>query len=149
MVGPADACSSHFAKASYINENPTVKNVVAAFNEANAYANAHPDSIRSIIPTYTSISAGIASKIQIGYYATGLDAHLRSHGSRNGETRLDQESSEPDYAARSVTVTEATGTSWRVTSRHRMSVQSDAVIIGSRDVNPRRDGTARSYDIHG
>lgn len=75
-VGPQTTFSSYFAKASYINGNPTVvKNFVAAVNEANAYANAHPDEVRSIIPTYTSISAGIASKIQIGNYATGLDTN--------------------------------------------------------------------------
>ena len=75
-VGPQTTYSSYFAKASYINDNPTVvKNFVAAVNEANTYADAHPNEVRSIIATYTNISASITSKIQIGNYATGLDTH--------------------------------------------------------------------------
>ena len=48
----------------YTNANPDmVKRFKAAITESLAYADAHSDEVRQIIPTYTRISPEIAAKI--------------------------------------------------------------------------------------
>jgi NitT/TauT family transport system substrate-binding protein len=48
----------------YTNANPDmVKRFKAAISESLAYADAHSDEVRRIIPTYTRISPEIAAKI--------------------------------------------------------------------------------------
>ena len=54
----------YFASVQYANANPDiVKRFKAAIAESLAYADAHTDEVRQIIPTYTRISPEIAAKI--------------------------------------------------------------------------------------
>jgi len=45
-----------------------------ALEKGNAYANAHPDVVRSVIPTYTSMTPAAAATVPLGTYPTSLTA---------------------------------------------------------------------------
>ncbi|HWS07690.1 MAG TPA: ABC transporter substrate-binding protein, partial [Xanthobacteraceae bacterium] len=63
-IAPKAMIAVYFASAQYINANPDiVKRFKAAIAESLAYADAHADEVRQIIPTYTRISPEIAAKI--------------------------------------------------------------------------------------
>lgn len=47
-----------------------------ALDKGNAYANAHPDVVRSVLPTYTTITAQAAASVPLGTYPTTLDTTL-------------------------------------------------------------------------
>ncbi len=74
LVGPDTSFSSYFTTRSYAKERAsTVDRFVEAVNEANEYAEQHPDEVRRIIPDYTAIKPDIAAKMAIGRYITTLD----------------------------------------------------------------------------
>ena len=63
-IAPKAEIAVYFASVQYVDKNAdVVKRFKAAINESLAYANAHADEVRQIIPTYTRISADIAGKI--------------------------------------------------------------------------------------
>jgi NitT/TauT family transport system substrate-binding protein len=43
-----------------------------ALEEGNAYADAHPDVVRSVLPSYTSITAAAAATVPLGVYPSTL-----------------------------------------------------------------------------
>jgi NitT/TauT family transport system substrate-binding protein len=45
-----------------------------ALEQGNAYANAHPDVVRSVLPTYTKITAQAAATLPLGTYPSTLTA---------------------------------------------------------------------------
>ncbi|MBS3941417.1 MAG: ABC transporter substrate-binding protein [Actinobacteria bacterium] len=66
--------SVYFTSGVYADENPEI---VAAFRRAiersNAYAEEHPDEVRSMIPIYTGISEEVAAKIALPSYPSVMD----------------------------------------------------------------------------
>ncbi len=63
-IAPKAMIAVYFASAQYINANPDiVKRFKAAIAESLAYADAHADEVRQMIPTYTRISPEVAAKI--------------------------------------------------------------------------------------
>jgi NitT/TauT family transport system substrate-binding protein len=63
-IAPKAMIAVYFASVQYANANADmVKRFKAAITESLAYADAHSDEVRQIIPTYTRISADIAGKI--------------------------------------------------------------------------------------
>jgi NitT/TauT family transport system substrate-binding protein len=60
-----DLCvAMYFTSKKLIGENPDlVKRFTDAMNESLAYADAHPDEVRNILPTYTKIPAEVIPKL--------------------------------------------------------------------------------------
>lgn len=74
LSGPNTNFSSYFAADKFVNENPeTVQKFVDAVTEANEYAEANPEAVRGIIPTYTAIKPEVAKKMAIGRFITKVD----------------------------------------------------------------------------
>jgi NitT/TauT family transport system substrate-binding protein len=64
----------YFASVQYANANPDmVKRFKAAITESLAYADAHTDEVRQIIPTYTRITPEIAAKITLPKWPTEMN----------------------------------------------------------------------------
>jgi NitT/TauT family transport system substrate-binding protein len=68
------AMSGYFATQSWAQQNP---NTARAFQKAllkgQAYANANPGAVKSILPTYIKITPQAASKVTLGSYPSTLD----------------------------------------------------------------------------
>ncbi len=63
-IAPKVMIAIYFASAQYANANPDiVKRFKAAMAESLAYAGAHTDEVRKMIPTYTRITPEVADKI--------------------------------------------------------------------------------------
>ncbi|GII65931.1 ABC transporter substrate-binding protein [Sphaerisporangium krabiense] len=74
LAGKGTAFSTYFSSRSYVAEHAkTVDDFVAALREANEYAQAHPDEVRKIIPTFTAIKPDVAARMAIADYRTGVD----------------------------------------------------------------------------
>jgi NitT/TauT family transport system substrate-binding protein len=70
-VAPKMMIAVYFTSAKYAKENPDiVKRFKAAITESLAYADAHTDEVRQIIPTYTRITPEIAAKITLPRWPT-------------------------------------------------------------------------------
>ena len=70
-VAPKVMIAIYFASVQYANANPDiVKRFKAAITELLAYAGAHTDEVRQMIPTYTRISAEVAGKITLPIWPT-------------------------------------------------------------------------------
>ena len=73
-IAPNVMIAVYFASAQYINANPDmVKRFKAAITESLAYADAHTDEVRQIIPTFTRISPEIAGKITLPKWPTEMN----------------------------------------------------------------------------
>ena len=73
-VAPQMMIAVYFTSESYAKEHPdTVARFKAALAESLAYADAHPDEIRAIIPTFTRISPEIAAKITLPKWPAELN----------------------------------------------------------------------------
>jgi NitT/TauT family transport system substrate-binding protein len=67
--------SGYFATQSWAEKNPnTARAFQKAMFKAQAYADANPSAVASILPTYTKISAAAAAKLPAGTYPSTLDA---------------------------------------------------------------------------
>lgn len=67
--------SGYFATSSWVQSNPnTARAFQQALEKGQAYADANPQSIRSIIPTYTKITSAAAAKLALNTYPSTLDA---------------------------------------------------------------------------
>ncbi|HTV35071.1 MAG TPA: hypothetical protein VMF12_01465, partial [Xanthobacteraceae bacterium] len=65
-IAPKVMIAIYFASAQYVNANPDmVKRFKAAIGESLAYAQAHTDEVRQMIPTYTRIPPDVAAKITL------------------------------------------------------------------------------------
>lgn len=64
--------------AVFHRSNTSHPNTARAFQQAlekgQAYADANPQAIRSILPTYTKITAAAAAKLALNTYPSTLDA---------------------------------------------------------------------------
>lgn len=75
-TGPAagEPMSGYFATQSWAQQNPkTARAFQTAMLKAQAYANANPQAVKSILPTYIKISAQAASHIVLGDFPATLD----------------------------------------------------------------------------
>jgi NitT/TauT family transport system substrate-binding protein len=62
------------ASEKYISQNPkVVQAFAAAIAKSNAYAQAHPDEVRKIVPTYMKGTDAIASTMLLPEYTTAID----------------------------------------------------------------------------
>ena len=74
--GPAanEPMSGYFATQSWAQQNPnTARAFQTAMLKAQAYANANPGMVKSILPTYIKISAQAASKVTLGTFPATMD----------------------------------------------------------------------------
>lgn len=63
---PSMIVAGYFTTTGEISKSPAVvKAFVAAMNKSLDYAQAHPAAVRAIIPTYTSIPSGVATKMKL------------------------------------------------------------------------------------
>ena len=73
-VAPKMMIAVYFTTAKYAKDNPDmVKRFKAAITESLAYADAHEDEVRQIIPTYTRITPDIAAKITLPKWPTEMN----------------------------------------------------------------------------
>jgi NitT/TauT family transport system substrate-binding protein len=75
-TGPAanEPMSGYFATQSWAQQNPnTARAFQTAMLKAQAYANANPAAVKSILPTYIKISAQAASHVTLGTFPSTLD----------------------------------------------------------------------------
>ena len=73
-VAPKMMIAAYFTSDKYSKENPDiVKRFKIAILESLAYADAHSDEVRQIIPTYTRITPEIAAKITLPKWPTEMN----------------------------------------------------------------------------
>ena len=73
-VAPKMMIAVYFTSEKYAKENPDiVKRFKAAITESLAYADAHPDEVRKMIPTFTRITPEVAAKINLPKWPTELN----------------------------------------------------------------------------
>jgi NitT/TauT family transport system substrate-binding protein len=71
--GEGALISGYFMSNSFVKANPdVVKSFAKAMDEANAYATAHPDAVRAIIPSYTQLPAASVAKAVLPAFASQL-----------------------------------------------------------------------------
>ena len=67
--------SGYFATSAWAQAHPnTARAFQQALEKGQAYADANPQSIRSILPTYTKITSAAAAKLALNSYPSTLDA---------------------------------------------------------------------------
>lgn len=66
--------SGYFATQTWAQQNPnTARAFQTALLKAQAYANANPGAVKSILPTYIKITPQAASQVTLGMYPSTLD----------------------------------------------------------------------------
>jgi len=69
--------SGYITTQTWAQQHPAAaKAFQQALEKGNAYANAHPDVVRSVLPTYTSMTAKAAATVPLGTYPATIDASL-------------------------------------------------------------------------
>lgn len=69
--------SGYVTTQTWAQQHPAAaKAFQQALEKGNAYANAHPDAVRSVLPTYTSMTAQAAATVPLGTYPATIDASL-------------------------------------------------------------------------
>ncbi|HEY0936220.1 MAG TPA: ABC transporter substrate-binding protein [Trebonia sp.] len=69
--------SGYITTQTWAQQHPAAaKAFQQAVEKGNAYADAHPDVVRSILPTYTKITAKAAATVPLGTYPASLDTTL-------------------------------------------------------------------------
>jgi len=69
--------SGYVTTQTWAQQHPAAaKAFQQALEKGNAYANAHPDVVRSVLPTYTSMTAQAAATVPLGTYPATIDAPL-------------------------------------------------------------------------
>ena len=74
--GPTDSLplSGYFATASWVQKYPgTARAFERAMAQAQAYANANPQAVRSILPSYIKITPAAAANVVLGTYPATID----------------------------------------------------------------------------
>ncbi len=67
--------SGYFATSAWVQSHPnTARAFQQALEKGQAYADANPQAIRGILPTYTKITAAAAAKLALNTYPSTLDA---------------------------------------------------------------------------
>lgn len=73
-VAPKMMIAVYFTSEKYAKENPDiVKRFKAAITESLAYADAHSDEVRKMIPTFTRITPEIAARINLPKWPTEMN----------------------------------------------------------------------------
>ncbi|WP_433299634.1 ABC transporter substrate-binding protein [Actinoplanes sp. CA-030573] len=73
-VKPSLMIASYFTSAQLLGEKADLaKRFTAAMKESLAYADAHPDEVRQIVTTYTTIKADLAAAMTLPKYAPEID----------------------------------------------------------------------------
>ena len=73
-VSPSLMVADYFTSAQLLGEKPDLaKRFVAAMKESLAYADAHPDEVRQIVTTYTTIKADAAAAMTLPKYNPEID----------------------------------------------------------------------------
>jgi NitT/TauT family transport system substrate-binding protein len=71
---PKMTVATYFATDQYLKSDArTVQRFARAMNRSLQYAQAHPDEVRQIVPTYTKIPAAVAQKMKLPYWSTDLN----------------------------------------------------------------------------
>lgn len=71
---PSQMVAGYFTTTSEISRDPSLVNrFVAAMNKSLAYAAANPSAVRAVIPTYTKITAAVASKMQLPVWSASIN----------------------------------------------------------------------------
>ena len=71
--------SSWFTSASYLaSHHAVIEAFVKALQRTDAYATAHPDAIRQIVASYTSIPSTVLSKIHLPTFSAAINPHTYS-----------------------------------------------------------------------
>jgi len=66
--------AQYFTSTQFAQQNPnTVKSFVAGIDESLQYANAHPEEVRAVMPTYTKITPTLAGQIVLPAWPTTLN----------------------------------------------------------------------------
>jgi NitT/TauT family transport system substrate-binding protein len=73
-VSPSMQISAYFTSQQLLGEKPDlVKRFTAAMKESLTYADAHPDEVRQVVTTYTTIKAEAAAAMTLPKFATDMD----------------------------------------------------------------------------
>jgi NitT/TauT family transport system substrate-binding protein len=73
-AAPNLTVATYFASKEYIAKNPkVVARFVRAMNKSLDYAQAHPDAVRKVVPTYTQIPEAVAEKMVLPTWRPGLN----------------------------------------------------------------------------
>ncbi|HEY0450566.1 ABC transporter substrate-binding protein [Actinophytocola sp.] len=65
-IAPDLCVAMYFTSKQLLGENPDlVKRFTAAMNESLSYADAHPDEVRNVLPTYTKIGPELIPKLTL------------------------------------------------------------------------------------
>jgi NitT/TauT family transport system substrate-binding protein len=73
-VEPNLTISGYFTSQQEIAKNPDlVSRFTEAMKESLAYADAHPDAVRQVVTTYTTIKSDVAAKMTLPKYSTDID----------------------------------------------------------------------------
>lgn len=74
QTSPNLTIATYFASKKYIaSHRDVVERFSRAMNKSLQYAQAHPDEVRKVVPTYTKIPAKAAAHITLGTWKPGLD----------------------------------------------------------------------------
>jgi NitT/TauT family transport system substrate-binding protein len=87
---PRFPVSVYITSQEYLKSNPdAIKRFQAAVAKSNAYAQAHLDEARAIIPTYTDISADVVKKMILPTWSTSYDTEaIQGVADRAAEFKL-------------------------------------------------------------
>jgi NitT/TauT family transport system substrate-binding protein len=73
-VEPNLTISGYFTSQQEIAKNPDlVSRFTEAMKESLAYADAHPDAVRQVVTTYTTIKSDVAAKMTLPKYSTDIN----------------------------------------------------------------------------
>lgn len=73
-VSPSMQISAYFTSQQLLGEKPDlVKRFTAAMKESLTYADAHPDEVRQVVTTYTTIKAEAAAAMTLPKFAADMD----------------------------------------------------------------------------
>jgi NitT/TauT family transport system substrate-binding protein len=70
---PDYTVSAYFTSRKYAQQNPDmVRRFVEGMNRSLTYSQAHPDEVRSLVPTYTKIPANAAKRILLSHWTPDI-----------------------------------------------------------------------------
>jgi len=77
LIAPHFPVASYFTRRAYAASDADVVNRFReAMNESLAYAQAHPDEVRAILPTYIDLSPKVAAGVTLPEWNAGVDTQL-------------------------------------------------------------------------
>jgi NitT/TauT family transport system substrate-binding protein len=77
LIAPHFPVASYFTRRAYASSDADVVNRFReAMNESLAYAQAHPDEVRAILPSYIDLSPEVAARVTLPEWHAGIDTPL-------------------------------------------------------------------------